>query len=436
MTTTGVQTHDGLSRAQVGPTPPRLKSPAPAFVACTVALTPILVPAGPGNSALADVPMLIAIVLAVVATAATGVRVRVPYAAGVTLLIVGGLVATLISGAPARVVLVLAQDLLLLMWSFAIVSGRGDPQMVVALTKAWCRTVPVVALVGLLSYMVGFGPLSGVTAADASRASYTFGDPNLAANYLVLGLVVMFACRRPVSTPLRRLCYLLVLAAIVLTGSNGGAIGLAVVFTGLAILHAWRREGPTAALLALSLSAAVVVGGVVFVTPHVDLTSVREAAAGSIPLFRDSVGRSNSSVSERSALFKESTRLWFQGSGSGYGPARTKATLLAFQAPYVKEAHNDYVATLLERGPVGVLGLILLWLATGANLRQVLTRRLPAGVREAVPRAWALTVGAPVLAVSGAFYEVLHFRHAWTWLALVALLALSTEGSAARKVAR
>ena len=88
-----------------------------------------------------------------------------------------------------------------------------------------------------------------------------------------------------------------------------------------------------------------------YVGPRVDLTSVRVAAAESVPLLRDSVGRSDGSASERQALLSEGTRLWFSGQGTGYGPARTKATLLAFQAPYVKEAHNDYLATLLERGP-------------------------------------------------------------------------------------
>ena len=49
----------------------------------------------------------------------------------------------------------------------------------------------------LVAYVIGFGPLSGVTVKDGVRASYTFGDPNLAGNYLVMSLFMMVACQRP-----------------------------------------------------------------------------------------------------------------------------------------------------------------------------------------------------------------------------------------------
>jgi O-antigen ligase len=169
------------------------------------------------------------------------------------------------------------------------------------------------------------------------------------------------------------------------------------------------------------------IGASVFVGPHIDLTGIRIAAAQSVPLVRDSVGRSDGSAGEREQLFQEGTRLWFSGQGTGFGPARTKATLLAFQAPYVKEAHNDYLATLLERGPVGVIGLVLLAAATVRNLRQLWRTPLSGRWHDAVPRAWALVVTAPVVAFAGAFYEVLHFRHLWTWLGLVAALAMVRE---------
>ena len=118
-----------------------------------------------------------------------------------------------------------------------------------------------------------------------------------------------------------------------------------------------------------------------------------------LPLLRDSVGRSDGSAGEREALLREGARLWFAGEGTGVGPARTKATLLAFQAPYVKEAHNDYLATLLERGPIGVIGLLLLVLAAATYLRRILGARLRGAWHDAVPRAWALVIAAPVLAI-------------------------------------
>ncbi|MCW2847083.1 MAG: O-antigen ligase protein [Marmoricola sp.] len=418
---TGAPTAERRPRPALG----ARSTPLTLAVALTVVLTPALVPPGPGNTAFADPFMAASIILAAVALSGTRRVVRLPYSSAVTLLVCGGLTGAIVAGAPAHVVLVIAQDVLLLLWCAVVALGREDVRLVEVVTRAWCRTAPALASIGVLAYLVGFAPLSGVTDADASRASYTFGDPNLAGSYLVLSLLIMFACQRPVRRRVRWASYAVVLTALVMTGSNGGMLSLMLTVSGLAILTTLRRQGPTAALVTLSLCGAATVGAAVYVAPRVDLTSVRIAAAESVPLVRDSVGRSDGSVSERAALLNEGTRLWLSSPGTGYGPARTKATLLAFQAPYVKEAHNDYLATLLERGPVGVIGLLLLGLTTGTYLRRLLVTPLRGAWHRAVPQAWALVVGAPVIAVSAAFYETLHFRHLWTWLGLVAALALS-----------
>lgn len=404
-------------------------TPLTLSVGAAVVLTPLLVPPGPGNTAAADLFVVASVVLAAVALSGTRTVVRLPYSSAVALLVVGGLMAAIVAGAPAHVVLVIAQDVVLLLWCAVVATGREDVRLVEVVTRAWCRTAPVLATVGVVAYLVGFAPLSGVTDKDGARASYTFGDPNMAGNYLVLSLLVMFACRRPVSPRLRWASYAVVVTALVMTGSNGGMLSLMLAVSGLVILTVLRRQGPTAALVTLSLCGAATVGAAVYVAPRVDLTSVRIAAAQSVPLIRDSVGRSDGSASEREALLSEGARLWFAGHGTGYGPARTKATLLAFQAPYVKEAHNDYLATLLERGPVGVLGLLMLGLTTGTYLRRLLVTPLTGAWQRAVPRAWALVVVAPVTAVAAGFYETLHFRHLWTWLGLVAALALCQQAA-------
>jgi hypothetical protein len=422
-----------LATARTRPGYGSTTTPLTLAVGMTVALTPVLVPPGPGNTAFADIWMAAAILLAALALSGTRTVLRLPYSSGVTLLVIGGLIGAIMAGAPAHVVLVIAQDVILLLWCAVLAMGRDDPRLVEVVTRTWCRTAPLLASVGVLSYIVGFAPLSGVTAKDASRASYTFGDPNLAGNYLVLSLLIMFACQRPVRPRLRWASYAMVLTALVMTGSNGGMLSLMLAVSGLVILTALRRQGPTAAIVTLSLCGAATVGAAVYVAPRVDLTSVRIAAAQSVPLVRDSVGRSDGSANEREALLNEGTRLWFSGQGTGYGPARTKATLLAFQAPYVKEAHNDYLATLLERGPVGVIGLLLLGLTTGTYLRRLLVTPLVGAWHEAVPRVWALVVIAPVIVFAAAFYETLHFRHLWTWLGLVAALALSQTAARRRK---
>jgi O-antigen ligase len=96
-------------------------------------------------------------------------------------------------------------------------------------------------------------------------------------------------------------------------------------------------------------------------------------------------------------------------------------------APYVKEAHNDYVATVLELGAIGAVGLMVLLTTVATRLQ-----RLAGGTARG--RWGALTAGMPspqflvamgaAFLVSGAFYEVLHFRHLWAFLGLLAGLDL------------
>jgi O-antigen ligase len=279
----------------------------------------------------------------------------------------------------------------------------------------------------VLAYVIGFAPMSGVSAKDGVRASYTFGDPNLAGNYLVTSLFVMMACQRPRAPSTRRLGYLLVIVAMGFTGSNGAMLTFLVGLGVCVAATRYRNRGVLAGLMSLTVSAALVSVMTVFVLPHVNFDAIRAQAANGVPLLRDSFGRSASSTSERATILGEGRSLFLEGNAVGFGPSRTKATFQATQAPYVKEAHNDYLAAILERGVLGAFGLVLLIAAVAGRCRRLLTGDLPPPLAEIVPRFWILLVVGPVMAVAGGFYEVLHFRHLWTWLGIVAALVIAME---------
>ncbi|MDX6302706.1 MAG: hypothetical protein QOF53_3920 [Nocardioidaceae bacterium] len=399
----------------------------PSLVGVTVALLPILVPAGPGNTALADAGIAGCILLAAMWVSRERLPVTFPYAAGVVFLMIGGALGSTVAGAPLSTALVLAQDGFLLLWAAVLTLGRYDPAIIAAATVSWCRVAVVYSGFGVIAYIIGFAPMSGVSAKDGVRASYTFGDPNLAGNYLVTSLFVMMACRRPRATSTRRLGYLLVVVAMGFTGSNGAMLTFLMGLATCVAATRYRNRGALAGLMSLTVSTALVAVMTVFVLPHVDFDAIRADAANSIPLLRDSFGRSADSTSERATILGEGRTLYLQGNAVGYGPARTKATFQATQAPYVKEAHNDYLAALLERGVLGAFGLVLLIAAVGARCRRLLTGNLRGPLAEIVPRFWILVVVAPVMAVAGGFYEVLHFRHLWTWMGIVAALVMAME---------
>jgi O-antigen ligase len=119
----------------------------------------------------------------------------------------------------------------------------------------------------------------------------------------------------------------------------------------------------------------------------------------------------------------------------GVGPGNTEATLRAEQAPYVKEAHDDYLAAVLERGPLGAAALVLLAVAIAVRSRRISAPDgLSADFRAVVPRPELLAAAAVAIAISAMFYEVLHFRHVWALFGLIAALELSGRRQRVRPV--
>ena len=96
--------------------------------------------------------------------------------------------------------------------------------------------------------------------------------------------------------------------------------------------------------------------------------------------------------------------------------------MIAEQNFYAKEAHNDYIGTLAERGVLGALGLFLLVCAIVTRSIAIVRRPRAPELVAAVPRPSALVAALTALAVSAVFYEVLHFRHLWVVLGIVAAL--------------
>jgi O-antigen ligase len=264
--------------------------------------------------------------------------------------------------------------------------------------------------------IAGISWMAGTSAKDGGRASLTFDDPNLAANYFLLGLGLLLATSVVRRVVVRVLAAAVLLLALVFTGSNGAAVGLATM-TGVAVIVGLgRRRGVLVAASASLLGAAAVALAV----PHVDLNRVGAVAADSVQVLRDSLGRSGESSGSRQELASETIGLYLGGDLVGVGPGQTKAALKGKGAAYVKEAHNDYLATLVERGALGGVGIVLLLVAVATRLGRVAGWRQSVWVRNLVPRPELLLGLGCALAVVALFYEVLHFRHVWAFLGIVA----------------
>jgi O-antigen ligase len=173
------------------------------------------------------------------------------------------------------------------------------------------------------------------------------------------------------------------------------------------------------AALALVLTLCGLVGAGVTWLPVSQMQAA--ARASGQPILVNSVGRSEGSSSQRSALIQESLKLYETGGLLGYGPGTTKQTLIDRQYPYAKEAHDDYLAALVERGPLGVVGILLLVMTAALRAGRVV-RGPPRGWAE-LPRPVGLVAGLAAMGMAGTYYEVLHFRYVWLLLALTAAVA-------------
>jgi O-antigen ligase len=386
------------------------------LLVAAVATMPILTPAGPGNTATADATIAAAVVITTAWLRRLGVKIRVPYLLGMGLLMLAGSIAALHAGSASSALTVL-QDAFGLLWATALANAvRQRSWLLRNVLRAWVYSG--VAWAGVLCFgrIAGINWMAGITPKDGKRASLTFNDPNLAANYFLCCLALLLATSVLKHRLSRVTSVLLLLLALVFTGSNGAATGLCLLLGAGFLLWVRNHHGITGAIAVVTLGAVLV--GVS--APYVSLDQVRQRAADSVQLLRDSLGRTGESTGTRQALFSEEMRLYLHGNLIGVAPGRTKATLRNEAAPYVKEAHNDYMATLVERGALGGLGLVFLLCTIGLRLGRVARWPQSETVRALVPRPEYLLGLGLAFVVSAVFYEVLHFRHLWAFLGVVA----------------
>lgn len=391
-----------------------------------VTALPLLKPAGPGNTGLVDVGLALAVLATVLWLSGRGHVMRMPYVVPVGLfLLAGALAATTWRGltgvADGVGVLPLVQDVFVLMWAVAVANLGRDPDLLRTFTRGWAVSASLWAALMVLGVLLHIPILSGQTAREGVRASFTLGDPNLAANFFVCSLFVLRAARYPRRRVLRWICCLLMVVAVALTGSNGGALALVLGTVLGALFGLARRRGAATAMLLAAVLAVVVLG----VGPQLDTQVIAQKAQTSVPLLRDSIGRQAESTGSRSSLTTELMRLYLDSDTPlGLGPARTKEALQARQSSYVKEAHDDYTAALVERGVVGAAALVLLIVVLAVRCRRIAAVPLKPPYPAVVPRPELLGAAVVAMLLSGFFYEVMHYRHVWALFGLVAALDL------------
>jgi O-antigen ligase len=311
------------------------------------------------------------------------------------------------------------QDLWVLGLAICIANVCRTPEALGVILRTWAYSAIIWAALLLVGEIGGISYLTGLKPEEGGRTSLTLGDANIAAHYFFVSIMIVAATRCPPQRLARVLAYALLLSAWALSGSNSGIVQLLLAIVLIGLLGIYRRCG---AVPAIAAACCLLTVGAVLV-PRVPIARIQSAAHDSqYRVIRDWVGRSEKSAKQRELVVSESIDLYYDGGLLGQGPASTIHRLDARQANLAREAHNDYLASLIERGLVGAVAIVLLLASVSLRAWSVARRPLSATFARVVPST------APLLgAVAGTFvlatvYEVLHTRHVWALFAVVAAL--------------
>jgi hypothetical protein len=410
------------------------------YLVIAVCLAPVLVPPGPGRSAWLDPFNLLAMAAFAVSMAIAHRSIQVPFAAPVIMMSVGSLLATANAANAPAALFTLVQDAYLYVWFVMMVnllSERGDLRL---LRVAWVLTgcgVAVIGLVGMAQH--GADSVAAVLNPKGFRAMGTFDQPDELADYLALSIFMALSLQGRFMWLLKWGSIALILLAMAATKANGGLLSLSAGLVAMAIVGAWTRGVSPEGWVAGGLLTVGSLLTVVWLIGGLGLGASQLSHLES----HSFLGRMGHSSEGREKIWQTLVR-HYQESPLGIGPGNSRWQTVTIEErerpinghlvtydsgadPFLsKEAHNDYIAYMVERGPLALLGMLILrWQVFLRLLKGWRSARAGVTGRAAFGALTAAMFGAWVCSCLNAnTIETLHFRHVWLFLAMVCALEL------------
>jgi O-antigen ligase/polysaccharide polymerase Wzy-like membrane protein len=407
------------------------------YLALLVCLIPVVVPSGPARLAFVDGLIVLGLGAFAVLFLTRKEPIRVPFLAPVIMITVGSLAAMVNAESPSAAFLAMAQDAYLFLWFIMLVQVLRDRDLT-AVQGTWIAAATVIALYGIFIVITeGHLSLMDIVKPTGKRAYGTFYDPNMFAGYLVMSLFVVLSMGRRLPWWVRWGSMLTMLVCIVATKSNGGMLSLVVGFGAWLLMRAWTRNVRPAAVVACALLVASLGLGALWMNAGVGI------GASQLSSFESNsfLARAGHSSEGRFTIWKNLQSTWAR-TPLGIGPGNSTFLTLSVEdrlrpnSLQAKEAHNDYLAYAIERGPLGLLGLLVLWGSAFGKLG-AMAKRSDDGQgtpdRDG-PMVAALTGALAASAVHALTIEVLHFRHFWMLMAMICAIDVrAAAGKADRR---
>lgn len=344
-------------------------------------------------------------------------RLRTPLILAMWLIFIGSLIGTMSGLDWIKAWIAIIQEVYLYLVFLTLVNVFTDRDKFLSFSKAWAYMAAVISIllileaIGLGVPFLQGGGIKGETTdpSEVGRALGTFGNANAAGGYMLVSFFLLLSTSfsgpwRPVRIAL----LVLYIGGIVATGSNGAALGL-VLGLGTATLY-WIAQRKGRELLFLLGSGAVMsvitLIMVLFFLP-VFASVLGAAAEGSILSI---YARAADKLGKREFIWGSGVDI-FTEYPLGIGPNVSNSVIGI-------GLHSDYVAFMIERGPLGFTGLmvfigeIFFWLALAHKRSTTWRHYLATG---------ALLGGLISMCSSAATHEVTHGRPVWLFFAIVFL---------------
>lgn len=378
----------------------------------TILLMPWLKPELPYNLDYVDVVMVLFMFLVLLAR---HIEPRFFLWLPMAVILASGIISALASATPGHSMVAVAKEVALFAWFLAVVSYVRDRALLHSLVRFWLLTTWLMGLLVavapflLRSYSYFFFSIG--PSVIQTRVVGLFHDPNMAANYLLLGSLVGLAFPPVRSRAGQVLFHVTLCAGIIATGSNGG-LGTAVAGWAIYLfLYSWRYFTVPAGRAAWASLCVLVVLGATFYAAAMppDISQVIAERAGGTHLVRIERGLDlrKGKIADALAMYAESPLM-------GVGPGNTIASDRSWSA----YPHNDFLAKLAENGPLGLSGYLALLTVMFVSLLR-LRKLLP----KSSPVYFGLAAAFAANLVHSLSIQTFHFRHVWLLYALILLVS-------------
>lgn len=392
------------------------------YLVIAALLVPTLQPTVPIEQVvIVDVVNAIAIAFFACIAFARKPRLDLPLIVPAGIILVGSMIAITNCESPGKAALTLIQDFYLYAWFIALVAilkVRGDQR---GLRIAWMWAANIAAGIGLYMLLTnGTTTFFKIFGAKGFRAVGLFNGPNELADYLMMSLFVVISLAGQSNSFVVWGSFLFQLLVLVATKSNGAMSGW---FLGMALWAFIRLYAKSRSLL-VTLATAGLLGAAVLSA----WLMVAEYGLGNSfeNLKKQSfMGRLDKSAEGREVIWHRLFQRYAE-SPLGIGPGNSSEQRLTMghserrKSNRSKEAHNDYLGYLVERGPLGLLGfamvVVLPFAAVARGFRKVADPAWRSGTGGAI--AAALAGGLVATTFHSLTMEKLHFRHYWLFLAI------------------